>query len=624
MCGISGIYGLRDKTKATAIVQKMNDCIAHRGPDDDGFYVDDVVALGHRRLAILDLSPAGHQPMHDADENLEIIFNGEVYNFLSIQKLIPEYQFKTRSDTEVILAAYRKWGKECLHYFNGMFAFAIWDKQKQELFIARDRLGIKPLYYNYKDGVLLFASEVRALLESNLVPRKINKEALPDYFTYQTVHAPATLIKDVWMLMPGHHATINTSGMKIEKWWSPKDNYSHESEGKTYKQVCDDIYNLLAQSVELRLISDVPFGAFLSGGIDSSAIVGLMSRVQKQPVKTFTIVFDEEQYSEAPYARQVSELFKTDHHEFRLTPDDFLKELPVAMDALDHPSGDGPNSYIVSRITRENGITMALSGLGGDELFAGYPVFNRSLQIESQRWLWKMPSALRKMAGVVYSNIKPGITATKTLQLLELENGELENTFPLSRQVGNPDVLRALLSSNYHSTDEIKRILKTEINGKAVKLPLLSQVSIAEITSYMQNVLLRDTDQMSMAVALEVRVPFLDYKLVEYVLGVKDEFKKPLFPKKLLVDSLNGLLPDSIVHRKKMGFVFPWEVWLKNELRPLCDSRIQSLAERNIVNGDVLRDLWKRFLQNDKNVRWLDIWLCVVLEHWMEKNNITE
>lgn len=624
MCGISGIYGLRDKTKATATIQKMNDCIAHRGPDDDGFYVDEVVALGHRRLAILDLSPAGHQPMHDADENLEIIFNGEVYNFLSIQKLIPEYQFKTRSDTEVILAAYRKWGKDCLQHFNGMFAFAIWDKKKQELFIARDRLGVKPVYYNYKDGVLLFASEVRALLESNMVPRKINKAALPDYFTYQTVHAPATLIKDVWMLMPGHHATVNSSGMKIEKWWSPKDNYSHESEGKTYKQVCDDIYNLLQQSVELRLISDVPFGAFLSGGIDSSAIVGLMSRVQKQPVKTFTIVFDEEQFSEAPYARQVAELFKTDHHEFRLTPNDFLAELPIAMDALDHPSGDGPNSYIVSRITRENGITMALSGLGGDELFAGYPVFNRSLQIESQQWLWKMPSALRKMAGVMYSNIKPGTTATKTQQLLELENGELENTFPLSRQVGNPDVLRALLSSNYHSTDEIKRILKSEINGKVSKLPLLSQVSIAEITSYMQNVLLRDTDQMSMAVALEVRVPFLDYKLVEYVLGVKDEFKKPLFPKKLLVDSLNGLLPDSIVHRKKMGFVFPWEVWLKNELRPLCESRIQSLAQRNIVNGDVLRDLWKRFLQNDKNVRWLDIWLCVVLEHWMEKNNITE
>ncbi len=622
MCGISGIYGLKDRNQATAMVQQMNDSIAHRGPDDAGFYIDENIALGHRRLAILDLSPAGHQPMHDADENLEIVFNGEVYNFLQIQKLIPEYTFKTKSDTEVILAAYRKWGKECLHHFNGMFAFAIWDKQKQELFIARDRMGIKPVYYYYKDKVLLFASEVRSLLSSGLVPRKINKESLSDYFTYQTVHAPETLVKDVMMLMPGHHATINSSGMKIEKWWSPKDNYSTASEGKTYKEVCNDIYNLLAQSVELRLISDVPFGAFLSGGIDSSAIVGLMSRVQQQPVKTFTIVFGEKQYSEAPYAKKIADLFKTDHHEFLLKPQDFLQELPVAMAALDHPSGDGPNSYIVSRITRENGITMALSGLGGDELFAGYPVFNRTLQIEAQKWLWKMPSGLRSLAGGIYHKIKPGITATKTQQLLALENGELENTFPLSRQVGNPEILRTLLSSNYRAKDEIKRILKNEINGSSSKLPLLSQVSIAEITSYMQNVLLRDTDQMSMAVALEVRVPFLDYKLVEYVLGVNDEFKKPLFPKKLLVDSLNGLLPDEIVHRKKMGFVFPWEVWLRNELKSLCESRIHAFAQRSIVQGEKLLELWERFLQGDKEVRWLDIWLCVVLEDWMEKNQI--
>jgi asparagine synthase (glutamine-hydrolysing) len=624
MCGISGIYGLRDKGKASEMIRTMNRCIAHRGPDDEGYFIEENIALGHRRLAILDLSPAGHQPMHSSDNNLEVIFNGEIYNFLQVQKLIPEHQFKTRSDTEVILAAYQKWGKDCLQYFNGMFAFAIWDKQKQELFIARDRLGIKPVYYYSKDGVVLFGSEVRSLLGSGIVPRKINREALTDYFTYQTVHAPATIVKDIYMLMPGHYAVISNAGMKIGKWWSPKDNYSHASEGKSYKEVCKDIYDLLLQSVELRLISDVPFGAFLSGGIDSSAIVGLMSKVQQQSVKTFTIVFDEEKYSEAKYARQVAELFKTDHHELRLTPDDFLNDLPVAMSALDHPSGDGPNSYIVSRITRQKGITMALSGLGGDELFAGYPVFNRSLQLNAQQWLWKLPKGIRKMAGQAYKNLKPGTTALKTQQLLELENGELINTFPLSRQVGNPDMLRALLSDRYHSQDEIQRILKTEINGSVNNLPLLSQVSIAEITSYMQNVLLRDTDQMSMAVALEVRVPFLDYKLVEYVLGVKDEYKRPEFPKKLLVDSLNGLLPDSIVHRQKMGFVFPWEVWLKTQLKELCDKRIQSLSQRSIVNGKVLLDLWKRYQSGHKNVRWLDIWLCVVLEDWMEKNSISE
>lgn len=623
MCGISGIYGISDVTKASGMVHLMNKSIAHRGPDDEGFYVEENIALGHRRLAILDLSPAGHQPMHSADDTLEIIFNGEVYNFLQIQKLIPEHTFKTKSDTEVILAAYKKWGKNCMQYFNGMFAFAIWDKVKKVLFIARDRMGIKPVYYYQKDGVILFASEIRSILDSGIVPRKINKEALTDYFTYQTVHAPATIVKDIYMLMPGHHVTISSKGMSIEKWWSPRDNYSRASEGKSYQQVCDDIYNLLAESVELRLISDVPFGAFLSGGIDSSAVVGLMSRVQKQPVKTFTIVFDEEEFSEAKYARQVAELFKTDHHEFRLTPEDFLNDLPVAMSSLDHPSGDGPNSYIVSRITRQNGITMALSGLGGDELFAGYPVFNRTLQLNEKQWLWNMPKALRQLAGTAYQTIKPGSTALKMMQLLELENGKLENTFPLSRQVGNPDVLKSLLATGYRSTDEIKRILNHEL-GKNSGLPALSEVSVAEITTYMQNVLLRDTDQMSMAVALEVRVPFLDYKLVEYVLGVKDEYKKPIFPKKLLVDSLKGMLPDSIVHRKKMGFVFPWEVWLKSELKSLCESRVKSLAQRSIIQGKILLDMYDRFQKGDKNVRWLDIWLCVVLEDWLEKNSITE
>ena len=398
MCGICGIYGL-NKVESTPMVQKMNDCIAHRGPDDDGFYVDDKIALGHRRLAIIDLSPAGHQPMQDASQQLELIFNGEIYNFLEVQPLINDYPFKTKSDSEVILASYKKWGADCVHQFNGMFAFAIWDKKKEELFIARDRLGIKPLYYYQKDNVFLFASEVRALLATGLVPRKINQHALADYFTYQTVHAPQTLIEGVQMLMPGHHILINKEGVKIQQYWSPQKNFTEDAKSKSYNEVCDEVYDLLKASVKRRLISDVPFGAFLSGGIDSSAVVGLMSEVQQQPVKTFTIVFGEKEFSEAQYARVIADKFKTDHHEFHLSPNDFLDDLPHALNALDHPSGDGPNSFIVSRITRENGITMALSGLGGDELFAGYPVFNRYLKLKDKEWLWKAPEAIRKFAG---------------------------------------------------------------------------------------------------------------------------------------------------------------------------------------------------------------------------------
>ncbi len=622
MCGISGIYGLKSTDVAYRYVTAMNDAIAHRGPDDDGLFVEENIALGHRRLAILDLSPAGHQPMFDQYENLCIVFNGEIYNFKEIRKELPNYLFKSQNDTEVILAAYVTWGEECLHKFNGMFSFAIWNKQTKELFIARDRLGIKPLYYSMQNEVFLFSSEVRGILASGLVPRKINKDVLQEYFSYQTVHAPNTLVKDIIMLLPGHHLTLKEGKMDIQRWWSPRENYSSASEGKKYTEVCKDVHTLLYNAVERRLISDVPFGAFLSGGIDSSAVVGLMSQIQTQQVKTFTIVFDEEEFSEAKFARLVANKFGTDHHEFRLTPDDFLRELPEALASLDHPSGDGPNSYTVSKITRQAGITMALSGLGGDEIFAGYPVFNRSLKLQEQAWLYQFPQSLRQLAGRLYASVKKDTSSAKMAQVLGLKDASLRNTFPLSRQVGSPDYVKSILSLKTFSADAMQRVLDIELdhNGKAI--PLLSQVSIAEITSYMQNVLLRDTDQMSMAVALEVRVPFLDYQLVEYVLGISDEYKKPIIPKKLLVDSLGTLLPPEVVHRPKMGFVFPWEVWLRKELKPLCEHSIQNLAKRDFIQGDYLLDTWSRFQKGDKQVRWLDMWLCTVLENWMEKNQI--
>lgn len=624
MCGISGIFGISDKQKSTSIIQKMNNAIAHRGPDDDGFYVDEYVALGHRRLAIIDLSPAGHQPMQSSDNNLEIIFNGEIYNFAQVKNQIINYQFKTKSDTEVILAAYKQWGKNCVHRFNGMFAFAIWDKQKKELFIARDRLGVKPVYYYKSVNTFLFASEVRSLLVSGLVPEKINHNVLCDYFTYQTVHAPQTMVKDVMMLMPGHFVSISQSKFEIEEYWSITKNISNESEGKSYNEVCKDVNTLFYESVERRLVSDVPFGAFLSGGIDSSAVVGMMSRIMTQPVKTFTVVFDESEFSEAVFAKQIADRFKTEHHEFLLKPEDFLQQLPEAMNSLDHPSGDGPNSYIVSKITRQAGVTMALSGLGGDELFAGYPVFMRHIKLQQQKWIWNIPAPLRTLAASLFSAIKKDVVAEKMSRILNGKNSNLENTFPVFRQVGRKDRIKEFLITNNFSDDAVHEIVSTLLNGRKSANHLLTDVSVCEISTYMQNVLLRDADQMSMAVALEVRVPFLDYKLVEYVLGVSDEIKMPSFPKKLFVDSMGDLLPPQVVHRKKMGFVFPWEMWLKKDLKNLCEEKITNLASRGFIQKQNLLIQWQRFLNNDSGIRWLDIWLCVVLEHWIEKNNINE
>ncbi|MEI2759416.1 MAG: asparagine synthase (glutamine-hydrolyzing) [Bacteroidia bacterium] len=620
MCGITGIYGM-GSVQSSSTIRQMNNAISHRGPDDEGYYIDEQVALGHRRLAIIDLSPAGHQPMQSNDGNLEIAFNGEIYNFQEVKKHLSGYEFKSNSDTEVILAAFMKWGKDCLRHFNGMFAFAIWDKAKQELFIARDRLGIKPVYYFRQDRTVLFSSEIRSLLQSGIVPRKINRKVVHEYFTYQTIHAPETFINNVFMLMPGHCMTINASGINIERYWHIVENTDFSSEGKSYENVCADINKLFYDAVSRRLISDVPFGAFLSGGIDSSAVVGAMSRIHSQPVKTFTIAFDESEFSEAKFAKLIADKYQTDHHEFLLKPEDFLNLLPEAMNALDHPSGDGPNSYIVSKITRQAGVTMALSGLGGDELFAGYPVFKRTELLHQKSWLWKLPLPLRHLLGKLITTLKKDTASIKMQQLLLSPNASLQYSFPVSRQISNTQQLAAFIEEKFNGIDAVKSIIE-ELNKSTVRLPLFSQVSAAEISSYMQNVLLRDTDQMSMAVALEVRVPFLDYKLVEYVMGVKDEYKNPVYPKKLLVDSLGDLLPDEVVHRKKMGFVFPWERWLKKELSTFCGDRIYALANRGFMNKEALTNRWQSFNEGKPGVRWLDMWLCVVLEHWLEKNNI--
>ncbi len=254
MCGIAGIYGLNNRHEAESLVGRMNDRIAHRGPDDNGAYADESVALGHRRLAILDLSPAGHQPMFSEDQNFVIVFNGEIYNFREIRESFTDFHFKTETDTEVIIEAFRRHGKECVHLFNGMFAFAIWDKAKQELFIARDRLGIKPVYYYRTNDLFLFSSEIRSLIASELVPRKINRNGIAEYFTYQTIHAPETIIDKVMMLMPGHHVTITSGGVKEEKYWDPVTNASNASAGKKYDEVCNDVRSLFEASVKRRLI----------------------------------------------------------------------------------------------------------------------------------------------------------------------------------------------------------------------------------------------------------------------------------------------------------------------------------------------------------------------------------
>lgn len=631
MCGINGIYGLKESSIAKQKVLAMNNRMSHRGPDDEGIFVDENIAFGHRRLSIIDLSSAGHQPMKSHDGRFQIIYNGELYNFkelkFELQRVVAgsnqqAYIFQTNTDTEVIIAAYIRWGADCVKRFNGMFAFAVWDSVENTLFIARDRLGIKPLYYLYANNVFAFSSEIRSLLESDLIPRKLDENSLVDYLRYQTVHAPNTIIKGVKMLMPGNYVEIKSGIPKIKKYWSLQDSISNESNGKNYDEICKDVNLLLTKSVERRLIADVPFGAFLSGGIDSSAVVGLMCKVSSEKVRTFTVTFDESEFSEAKYATLIAKKYNTDHHEIRLTPKDFLNDLPNALSAMDHPSGDGPNTYVVSKATKDAGIIMALSGLGGDELFAGYDVFKRSLDLNKKKWLNLLPQVSRKLGARVLLNVKPSVSSEKIAELLKQHEINFNSFYPITRQVLMDNQISRIIVRNKLIKNRVAEIID-EFQVSNLKSQI-SQVSIAEISTYMQNVLLRDTDQMSMANALEVRVPFIDYTLVEYVLGISDKHKSISSPKKLLVDSLGDLLPNEIVNRPKMGFTFPWKHWMKNELKTFCENKLASLSMRSLFDEKELMNLWERFLADDKLITWSRIWYLVVLENWLQENKIED
>lgn len=620
MCGIAGILSYSTKHALTFPIRQMTDAMAHRGPNADGFYEDELIALGHRRLSIIDLSTAANQPFTDVSGRYVLVFNGEIYNFQEVRQLLSGYAFTTQSDTEVLLAAYIKWGVDCLHFIKGMFAFAIWDKQEQVLFLARDRMGIKPLYlYSNEEGVI-FASEVRAMLASGMVPRTINRRALVEFFTYQSIGAPFSLVDNIYQLEAGTWMKVRQGKITSERYWNLTQQRPLIPSGDL-PAIHKNIRSLLSKAVESRLVSDVPVGAFLSGGIDSSAVVGLMSEVSTRPVNTFNISFGESEFDEARYAQLVASKFNTRHHTIKLTPQNFLEELDNGLAALDSPSADGLNTYVVSKAIQKEGITVALSGIGGDELFAGYPIFEQFRQLKQRQNLFENTSTLRWLLTSFISG--ESSRKERIRQIVGVPSTTIENIYPVLREILTPELLRTLTSlpvGNILTSQLAKNLAarKAELN----KLPQYSQVSCAEYLGYTQHTLLKDTDQMSMAVSLEVREPFFDHDLIEYVLAIPDEIKKPLYPKSLLVESLKPLLPDEIVHRKKQGFTFPWKHWMKNELKAFCSYHIRGMANRDFINAKALLYYWNRFLMDDETIRWTEIWMFVVLNHWLERNEL--
>lgn len=624
MCGINGIYDLKSIQNPREIIEKMNQSMIHRGPDAEGIYEDKNIVLGHRRLSIIDLDPASNQPMVSRDGRYSLVFNGEIYNFQELKDLVPDYSWKSKGDTEVILALWEKWGLNAIKQLNGMFAIVIYDKELNELFLIRDRMGIKPLYFHYNEDFTIFSSSVKSILDSNLVDRKIDSNSLIDYLRFQTVQTPNTLIQDIYQLEPGHYVRVHQDGIEKKSFWSMEKDFLPVP--RNYDKIKEQTRILLTESVERRLISDVNVGAFLSGGIDSSLIVGIISQELDQKINTFNVNFAEEEFSEAKYARQIADKYGTNHTEINLKPDDFLAKLPEALSKMDHPSGDGPNTYIVSEETKKQGITVALSGLGGDELFAGYDIFKRIPEVQNKKWLLSFPSYVRRMMakGLI---LKGNTIANRKIgQVIQQPYFDTEYIYQFNRQLFLDDQIRKLTNQSKLPINSSFKVGKENIGFETLgwNLPNLSKISYAEISTYMQNVLLRDSDQMSMAHSLEIRVPFLDHNLVEYVMGIPDFAKYPVRPKKLLLDSFEDLIPEEIWNRPKMGFVLPYEQWMKKELRSFCEENLKRLKELKSLNSREIDHLWKQFLAGKKSISWSRMWSLVVLGSWIKENQIGE
>ncbi|MFT4025043.1 MAG: asparagine synthase (glutamine-hydrolyzing) [Flavihumibacter sp.] len=618
MCGIAGIIQFNGQPVEEDRLRAMSAAMAHRGPDAEGFFLEKNYGLAHRRLSILDLSTSANQPFSDSAQRYITVFNGELYNYRDVQRNMPEHVFKTTSDTEVLVEWFARKGIEGIDDFSGMFAFAMVDRHTGDITLVRDRFGVKPLYYYQDEERLLFASELRAILASGYVKAVLDPVALRSYFRYQSIASPGSVLEGVRQLPAGHFLQIRNGQLSVACWYAVADtgapaDFSHPTVVKRH------IRQLLERAVEKRLVSDVPVGAFLSGGIDSSLVVALMARAGSAPVNTFNISFKEEEFDESKWAQMVARKYNTRHQSIELKPSHFLDELTNALDAMDSPSGDGINSYVVSKAVRQQGITVALSGIGGDELFAGYPFFPTYLKIRQRSQIWDSSTQLRQVAGKMMEwNNRLNLSKIKTL--LEAKKSSIAWLYPVFRQVLPDSIPAAILDLPDHDGVVQEALLEQE--AIIDQLPLLSQVTVAELMGYTQNTLLKDMDQMSMAVGLELREPFFDHDLVRYVLQVPDSLKFPETPKKLLVESLQGLIPDEVIFRPKKGFTFPWKHWMKNELKPFCSSMIRSFAGRKGVNNRMLLQHWNDFLLDETQAKWMDIWLFVVLEYWLQKNEV--
>lgn len=617
MCGITGILHFNKLPDAPERVRKMTNAIAHRGPDAEGFYDDPCIALGHRRLSIIDLSGAANQPFIGAVGNYVLVFNGEIYNYLELKKRLSDYHFTTSSDTEVLMAAFCKWGIDCVNELEGMFAFAIWDKHNETLWLARDRMGVKPFYFFNTGNAFAFSSEKRSLLASGLIDPSIDQQSLFEFLSLQSTGYPNAIIKNIHQLKAGCFMKLTATLTQTVSYWNIATKKPPiDADASVIRKTLFDKMN---EAVGKRMMSDVPMGAFLSGGIDSSAVVALMSLNASDKINTFNLSFTEKEYDESGYADTIAKRFGTSHTRHILRPEDFLEQVVAGLDAMDSPTADGINTFVLSGAIRAAGLKVALTGIGGDELFAGYPGFKRFYKLNNASAGYQLSYPLRKMASSLLQH-SPSNKNKRLAEMLAISDTSISNIYPIIRKIFSPNLISQLVNTDIRQTG-LEKMLKAEL-GDIQQFDLFSQYSIAEYMGYTQHTLLKDADQMSMAVGLEIREPFFDHQLVEYVLSIPDYIKYPNYPKQLMVEALEPLLPDEVVHRKKQGFVLPWEKWMRAELQSFCASQIKGLSQREFIKGEALLKYWDRFLKHDPSVRWMELWQFVVLGYWLNKNGI--
>ena len=625
MCGINGIAfspssGRHvDESRLVA----MRDILHHRGPDDGGIFVDGNIGLGHRRLSIVDVAH-GAQPMFNGDRSCAIVYNGEVYNHADYRNQLEArgYKFQNRSDTETILHLYEEYGRDCVEHLRGMFAFAIWDKTKRELFIARDRFGVKPLYYVHDErGNLFFASEIKSLLEVGAVKPEINFNALPDQLANHGTSGDETLFYGVKRLMPGHTLTWKDGRVDIREFWDLSFEPKHET--RTDAEYIEEWRDLFRQSVKLRLMADVPLGMFLSGGIDSSAIAAMMSTMVTEPIKTFSVGFREREANELEYARLVAKKFGTDHHEITITPEQFFEALPNLVWHEDEPIGfiASVPLYFVSKLAQEH-VKVVLTGEGADETLAGYGRYAKALSLLNygEKYQSIAPSFLREAVRGGVATL-PGSLSRKLNRTFLTRESDIENLFFDNFGVFPRSMQARLLSRT--TQDQI-----TDLNPYAQQnawlekcdaLDVLDKLLYADTKTYLHELLMKQ-DQMSMAASIESRVPFLDHKLVEFTARMPREMKlRGGTTKWILREAMKGILPTEILDRPKMGFPVPVGNWFRRSFKHIVDDYVlseRSLA-RGIFNADFVHDLVQRHNAGENHDE--RIWSLVNFEIWQRQ-----